>query len=650
MFEFGSRIGSQYQTIIITPSIRHCLIKTLKIGELLAGQPFKWNHLEQRAELGSLRRQFFWRINITLALIHVVFVLTRGAQGTMTDGLSASEKIQLKFMSTYYLLAGFLHLSIIQNIHVFPYYVNQCFGVMDKFEKDFVSSSWKSPNAVKAIGVIMQLLLVLLVSMHGFIIIISLMRPYSYEQVSSLLFRNREGMSSSINALPSGVVTVYGVYMYVSSVTTIVIAGFCTLLLNLFLLNELRPSESSVTGAALHQPQNALKVYRHVRLLMNLGNQIYGQLIVPCAKFGEAFAGHPFKWNEVKQRAEIGSPKQQLIWSINVTLALIHVLFVLIRGVQSSVDKALSARDQIQLEFMSTYYLLVAFLHTAIIQNRYIFPYYVNQCFDVIENFEKDFVTSNCKSPKTVKAIGAIMQLLWLLLVALHGFIIIISLMRPYSYEQVSSLLGSKEGMSSSLTALPSGVVTVYAVYMYVSSVTTIVLVGFCTLLLYLFILDELRPSESSVTGDHLRQTQNVLHVYGKIQLLMNLANQIYGQIIVPCAKVLMMSWCVYSTYGAIMMHGVLSLAHGFVAIFSFGYLAVLFTFLAQLQGRSSDVKVYWREHLNSSYDPWFRKSLKSLPDITFKLRGLYFVDRHMVLAMLQAIIENTVTFLLWNR
>ncbi|CAG7818296.1 unnamed protein product [Allacma fusca] len=257
-------------------------------------------------------------------------------------------------------------------------------------------------------------------------------------------------------------------------------------------------------------------------------------ILMKTFQFGEILAGHPYTWNKSKQRAELGSLMQGLIWSVNMTLANIHVAFVLIRVIQGTLDEELSLGDKIQLKFISAYYLLAAFIHGIIIRNKFDFIYYINQCLDVVEKFEKDFLISDSDLPKPMEAVGTIMQWVWVILATMHGSVVIISLTRPYSFEQVSSLLANKGEVSSPLTALPSGIITVYVIYLLITSATTTVMVGFCTLLLNVFVLGELSPAKCSVTGMHLRQPENVLRVYGKVRLLINLCNQIYGQVLFP--------------------------------------------------------------------------------------------------------------------
>ena len=120
-------------------------------------------------------------------------------------------------------------------------------------------------------------------------------------------------------------------------------------------------------------------------------------------------------------------------------------------------------------------------------------------------------------------------------------------------------------------------------------------------------------------------------------------------------AKVLLMLFAIFCTYGAIRFHGILGIALGVVGTSTTVFLGVMMNTFAEFNSRSVRVLQKLKE---KATDPSFIEScgwrpllylkhLEGVPPLKIQIASMYFIDKALVLMLLKIITENIVNFLL---
>ncbi|CAG7720040.1 unnamed protein product, partial [Allacma fusca] len=328
---------------------------------------------------------------------------------------------------------------------------------------------------------------------------------------------------------------------------------------------------------------------------------------------GRIPGAHPFNWNPDLQRLEMVSGLQESVWRFNMVIAFAHALFVYIRCIQIEIDDIpVSSYQRIFMRFMVAWYTLGPVLHFGIISKRNDIVLFVNQYMETMKNFESKFVKDDATTPKLVTSVGIVMQIInysfrgiWLVMTA--G-----SAARPTSHEQISSLFVNNS--SSSLfvpVIILNAIFMAHNIYIFYSSASVIVQTPLAAFPLFT-ILDELNPEKTSITRGELRRGPNFIIFYKCILLIVNFGNQIWTETFLPAAKFLMIISCVLCTCGAFRMKGLFAVGLGILAVFTFGFLVMLFTLLAEIHSRSLKLKGWCKS--SGIRDPVFKRALNALP------------------------------------
>ncbi|CAG7785180.1 unnamed protein product [Allacma fusca] len=147
-------------------------------------------------------------------------------------------------------------------------------------------------------------------------------------------------------------------------------------------------------------------------------------------------------------------------------------------------------------------------------------------------------------------------------------------------------------------------------------------------------------------TRDCLRTPKEFMKIWRELQILNVNCMYNYATIVVPANQWLFSIWCVYCIYGFIKLDGPFAFITFVAAVLILTYLIVMFSVLAQVQLRSTQVLNSWGSQRQSLL---FKKFLRSTRSIKIYIGSFYFVDHGMVLNMLKFISESTVNLIVVN-
>ncbi|CAG7690871.1 unnamed protein product [Allacma fusca] len=270
-----------------------------------------------------------------------------------------------------------------------------------------------------------------------------------------------------------------------------------------------------------------------------------------------------------------------------MTLAFSHLVFVYIRCIQIELKLIPVSKYQlIYVRSMGVFYSLGAILHFGVIYKKTDIVQFLNQVMETIQNFERKNVGGSTKAPKIITDIELVMQMV------------------KYSFGGAwlvfTILVSEIQGLARSIDSKGS------------KNKSTLLV---CTCRWFCMYVD--------------------------------IACEIYTEVVLPVAQMLLIVNVVFCTYGAVKMEGIPSLGLGLLGLFAFGFLTVLFTLMTEVHDRASAAKLYWKGC--GIADPWLRRALQAMPVKSLKLAGTYIIDRQIVLTMVDVILSQTVTFLLVN-
>lgn len=129
------------------------------------------------------------------------------------------------------------------------------------------------------------------------------------------------------------------------------------------------------------------------------------------------------------------------------------------------------------------------------------------------------------------------------------------------------------------------------------------------------------------------------------LQLLQSRANETCSRMI-GAVKVLFVSVLIRSIYGAIKMEGITRLLSLSAAMFSIGFLGVLFKVYGQVWAGSRAVLMARRKGIPRE-EKWFRAFHRSCQPLKFDIAGLYFVDPGMSLTLGSFVVQNMANLLI---
>ncbi|CAG7726948.1 unnamed protein product [Allacma fusca] len=152
---------------------------------------------------------------------------------------------------------------------------------------------------------------------------------------------------------------------------------------------------------------------------------------------GSICGGHPYKWNKNLQRPQIGSPRQQRLWKLNMILGLSHAAFVCIRSIQMELqDDPDKKYQRMFVRALAAFYSLAAVLHLQIILKR-------KEIIDLLNQFMNAFVHFET---------------------------------RPRSHEQISSLLPDLQSkFMNVMVVIFNAMIFTYINYIFYSSAAVLV-------------------------------------------------------------------------------------------------------------------------------------------------------------------------------
>ncbi|CAG7717669.1 unnamed protein product [Allacma fusca] len=141
-------------------------------------------------------------------------------------------------------------------------------------------------------------------------------------------------------------------------------------------------------------------------------------------------------------------------------------------------------------------------------------------------------------------------------------------------------------------------------------------------------------------TSSCLRTPSNFMKTYRELQILNANVMNIYSPLALLAAQWLFMAVCILNIYGFIKLSSPFDIIMGVTAIGLLLFLVVLFTILALVEVRSSEVLRSWNYQRQTKILKTF---IPSTTSVRVYIGTFYYVDQGMVLMMLKFITECTV-------
>ena len=140
---------------------------------------------------------------------------------------------------------------------------------------------------------------------------------------------------------------------------------------------------------------------------------------------------------------------------------------------------------------------------------------------------------------------------------------------------------------------------------------------------------------------------------YRCLQILLNECNSVYNALF-GCATILLISYAVLCTYGAIRFHGLIAASFACIGTSCTVFLAILLGITAEFNSKSKLLLVALGRSIVSSGSRTTRKELavlrrrvRAMTDLKFHVGGLYFVDKAIVMTTFKIIFDFTVNLLI---
>ncbi|CAG7815351.1 unnamed protein product [Allacma fusca] len=252
--------------VILTPKLKLHLKKSFQFGAVFSGIPFIWNETTERPKLGSRRQQVIWSIHVIIAVLYTVSVTIRCFHVVLIEDSSVVQKIYIIFLTSCYWLPVMLYTDIILHLNEFPYFLTEFLDFMETFEEKFVTANSKRTNLVLSIQFVAQLMTYMVFGVGILLTLITFIRPIFSDSMS---FRWQ---------VLCTLFAAYANYTYACNTNMI---GQIGLIFSTFVsvLNELSSKLSYVTRNSLRQPDELLKTYWCIKLLLIWFLKIYVDFI-----------------------------------------------------------------------------------------------------------------------------------------------------------------------------------------------------------------------------------------------------------------------------------------------------------------------------------------------------------------------------------
>ena len=140
------------------------------------------------------------------------------------------------------------------------------------------------------------------------------------------------------------------------------------------------------------------------------------------------------------------------------------------------------------------------------------------------------------------------------------------------------------------------------------------------------------------------------------LQILLKQCNSVYN-VLFGCATILLISYVVLCTYGAIRFHGLIAASFACIGTSCTVFLAILLAIMAEFNSKSKVLLVAFRRSIVSSRNfatrmefEMVRRHVRALTALKFHVGGLYFVDKAIVMTTFKIIFDFTVNLLILHR
>ncbi|CAG7718262.1 unnamed protein product, partial [Allacma fusca] len=234
--------------------------------------------------MGSGLQENIWRFNMLIAMAHALFVYIRCIQMELDDiPVSSYQRIFIRFMVAGYTLGAVLHFGIISKRNDIVLFVNQYMETMKNFESKFVKDNAATPKLVTSVGIVMQIVSFSFRGVWFVMTVVSAARPTSREQISSLFLNNSYSSLFVPVLILNAIFMAHIIYIFYSSGSVIVQTALAAFPM-LTILDELNPEKTSITGGEFRRGPNFIIFYKCVLLIVNFGNQIWTETILPASK------------------------------------------------------------------------------------------------------------------------------------------------------------------------------------------------------------------------------------------------------------------------------------------------------------------------------------------------------------------------------
>ena len=251
------------------------------------------------------------------------------------------------------------------------------------------------------------------------------------------------------------------------------------------------------------------------------------KLIRRSFKLGQPFSFHPYEWDEERSLPCWTKSKGKLaLWSLNVLLPVVHLVFVITRAVQVNLEgETGTSMRMIYMQFMTIYFTFpVLFQVTFLTQRgklvRYVeafskfyklFEGMIHSCsvllfllttyqycfpqvlFDeLLISFVENFVLERARQPRIMKLCEFFMHGVYYTFVLNSVFVVLIPVFLPASPEQWTSLLPCANERSL-VELAPFVVALAYYMYLYITNAFLIIFSVFVSMFGMLEIMKQCR-------------------------------------------------------------------------------------------------------------------------------------------------------------
>lgn len=161
---------------------------------------------------------------------------------------------------------------------------------------------------------------------------------------------------------------------------------------------------------------------------------------------------------------------------------------------------------------------------------------------------------------------------------------------------------------------------------------------------------------DGSSRSEGKRSSKHLLSLYTCLHLQLDELNRVY-MITLAGAKILLVLFSVFCTYGAIRLNGIMAISLGWIGSSCTIFLAITLNTLAEFNVQSMSALQVFRKQMaaGSSNDgetpsKWFRMKVNSLREFRVQIGSAYYIDKPIILTTFKIIFDATINFLLMNK